>query len=220
MNYKVLLTTLLIPANLVATPIKTEISNKKLIRRTIMSTTTDNVSNQNCCQNQTVGEKISLKGSEMHTNGMMLKKGTEAPDFSGTTKDLQDINLSNFRGKKIVLNVFPSLDTPTCAASVRHFNKAASTLDNTIVLCISMDLPFAQNRFCTTEGLDQVIPVSVFRSENFSKNYHLQIIDGPMKGLCARAVIVIDEQGKISYTELVQEISQEPNYEAALQALK
>lgn len=220
MNYKILLITLLVPANLTAASLGTATNNKN-VNKTTMSIETASNAIKNGSQNQTpAGETVFLKGTEMHTNGLLLKVGTKAPDFSGTGGDLKDVCLQDFQGKRVVPNIFPSLDTPTCAASVRYFNKAASTLENTIVLCISMDLPFAQRRFCTTEGLDNVIPLSVFRSENFVSNYPLQIIDGPMKGLCARAVIIIDEQGKIAYTELVKEISQEPDYEAALKALK
>ena len=117
----------------------------------------------------------------------MVKTGRKAPDFHLTQSDLQDVKLSDFKGKKVILNVFPSLDTPTCAVSVREFNEKASGLENTVVLCISMDLPFAQSRFCTTEGLTRVIPLSAFRSQDFTQNYGLQIADGPMKGLLARA---------------------------------
>lgn len=166
------------------------------------------------------GETVNIKGTEAHTEGQMVKVGETAPDFTGVQKDLSEMKLSDFKGKRVVLNVFPSLDTPTCAASVRHFNADASALENTVVLCISMDLPFAQSRFCTTEGLENVIPVSLFRNEEFAKGYGLRLADGPLKGLMSRAVIIVDEDGKVVYTELVKNVSEEPNYEAALKVLK
>ena len=138
-------------------------------------------------QTKNKGESIIYKGNTLHTTGKMVKTGRKAPDFHLTQSDLQDVKLSDFKGKKVILNVFPSLDTPTCAVSVREFNEKASGLENTVVLCISMDLPFAQSRFCTTEGLTRVIPLSAFRSQDFTQNYGLQIADGPMKGLLARA---------------------------------
>lgn len=168
-------------------------------------------------QTKNKGESIIYKGNTLHTTGKMVKTGRKAPDFHLTQSDLQDVKLSDFKGKKVILNVFPSLDTPTCAVSVREFNEKASGLENTVVLCISMDLPFAQSRFCTTEGLTRVIPLSAFRSQDFIQNYGLQIADGPMKGLLARAVIVVDEKGIVRHIQLVKEISQEPNYEAALE---
>ena len=119
-----------------------------------------------------------------------------------------------------MLNIFPSLDTATCAASVRHFNADASKMDNTVVLCISEDLPFAQGRFCTTEGLKNVVPVSLFRSPEFGKAYGTVIVDGPMRGLQSRAVVVVDEEGKVVYTQLVEKIEDEPDYKSALEALK
>lgn len=166
------------------------------------------------------GETVNVRGTEAHTEGQMVKVGLIAPDFTGVQKDLSEMKLSNFKGKKVVLNVFPSLDTPTCAASVRHFNADASALENTVVLCISMDLPFAQSRFCTTEGLENVIPVSLFRNEEFARGYGLRLADGPLKGLMSRAVIIVDEDGKVIYTELVKNVSEEPDYDAALNALK
>ncbi|WP_276788882.1 thiol peroxidase [Paraprevotella xylaniphila] len=169
-------------------------------------------------QTKNKGESIIYKRNTLHTTGKMVETGRKAPDFHLTQPDLQDVKLSDFKGKKVILNVFPSLDTPTCAVSVREFNEKASGLENTVVLCISMDLPFAQSRFCTTEGLTRVIPLSAFRSQDFTKNYGLQIADGPMKGLLARAVIVVDEKGIVRHTQLVKEISQEPDYEAALES--
>lgn len=164
-------------------------------------------------------ETVICRGQEAHTSGPMVKVGEQAPDFRATNADLQDVSLSSFKGKRIILNIFPSLDTPTCALSVRQFNARASELENTVVLCLSMDLPFAQSRFCNTEGLNNVVPLSVFRSHDFLKEYGLQLADGPLKGLMARAVIVIDETGKVRYTQLVSNISNEPDYDAALQAV-
>lgn len=164
-------------------------------------------------------EAVICRGQEAHTSGPMVKVGEQAPDFRATNAELQDVSLSSFKGKRIILNIFPSLDTPTCALSVRQFNARASELENTVVLCLSMDLPFAQSRFCSTEGLNNVVPLSVFRSHDFLKEYGLQLADGPLKGLMARAVIVIDETGKVRYTQLVSNISNEPDYDAALQAV-
>lgn len=164
-------------------------------------------------------ETVICRGQEAHTSGPMVKVGQQAPDFRATNAELQDVSLSSFKGKRIILNIFPSLDTPTCALSVRQFNARASELENTVVLCLSMDLPFAQSRFCSTEGLNNVVPLSVFRSHDFLKEYGLQLADGPLKGLMARAVIVIDETGKVRYTQLVSNISNEPDYDAALQAV-
>lgn len=163
-------------------------------------------------------ETVICRGQEAHTSGPMVKVGQQAPNFRATNADLQDVSLSSFKGKRIILNIFPSLDTPTCALSVRQFNARASELENTVVLCLSMDLPFAQSRFCSTEGLNNVVPLSVFRSHDFLKEYGLQLADGPLKGLMARAVIVIDETGKVCYTQLVSNISNEPDYDAALRA--
>lgn len=163
-------------------------------------------------------ETVICRGQEAHTSGPMVKVGQQAPDFRATNADLQDVSLSSFKGKRIILNIFPSLDTPTCALSVRQFNARASELENTVVLCLSMDLPFAQSRFCSTEGLNNVVPLSVFRSHDFLKEYGLQLADGPLKGLMARAVVVIDENGKVCYKQLVSNISNEPDYDAALRA--
>ena len=164
--------------------------------------------------------QVSLMGNAMNTIGNLPAKERIAPDFEAKKGDLTSLKLSDLRGKRVVLNIFPSLDTATCAASVRHFNADASKLDNTVVLCISEDLPFAQGRFCTTEGLKNVVPVSLFRSPEFGKAYGTQIVDGPMRGLQARAVVVVDEQGKVIYTQLVEKIENEPDYASALAALK
>lgn len=165
-------------------------------------------------------EKITFKGMAVSTNGVMPKKGAVAPDFTAVKGDLSELTLSSLRGKRVVINLFPSLDTAVCASSVRRFNKEASSLDNTVVLALSLDLPFAQGRFCTTEGLENVVPVSLFRNSEFAERYGLMMADGPLKGLMARAVIVVDENGTIIYEELVPEITQEPDYEAAIAALK
>jgi len=143
-----------------------------------------------------------------------------APDFSLTNTDLSPNGLKDFSDKTVVLNIFPSVDTPVCAASVRRFNKEASEADQTVVLCVSADLPFAHKRFCEAEGLEDVIPLSVFRSQGFGEMYGLTIADGPLAGLLARAIVIIDPSQKVVYTELVPEIAQEPNYEAALEALR
>lgn len=164
--------------------------------------------------------KTAFLGNPVALNGTMPAAGTTAPDFEGVRGDLSTIKLSDYKGKKVVLNIFPSMDTEVCAASVRRFNKEASSLNNTVVLCISKDLPFAQSRFCTTEGLENVIPVSAFRSTDFDAAYGLLIQSAPMTGLLARAVVVVDEQGTIIYEELVPEITHEPDYEKALEALK
>lgn len=160
---------------------------------------------------------ITLKGSPINTNGN-LPNGS-ALDFTLVKSDLSETNLSDYKGKKVVLNIFPSLDTAVCAASVRRFNAELNKLENTVVLCISKDLPFAHKRFCEVEGLENVIPLSEFRDNSFSSAYGVLITDGPLKGLMARSVVVINEKGQIAYSELVPEIVQEPNYEAALKAL-
>lgn len=159
---------------------------------------------------------ITLKGTPWHTNGELPKVGQKAPSFKLTKNDLTEVTLADFSGKKVVLNIFPSIDTPVCATSVRKFNERAASLKNAVVLCVSKDLPFAQKRFCGSEGIEKVISVSAFRDETFGKSYGVQITDGPLAGLFARAVVVVDETGKVAYTELVPEIAQEPNYEACL----
>lgn len=162
---------------------------------------------------------VLFGGNPVNTNGDLPKTGTKAPDFKLTTTNLSIISLADFAGTKIILNVFPSIDTPTCATSVRKFNSDASQLENTKVLCISRDLPFAQKRFCGAEGLENVINLSDFNTGSFGKDYGLEFIEGPFTGLHSRAVIVIDENGIIRYTEQVADISKEPNYEAAIAAL-
>ncbi|NNC70970.1 MAG: thiol peroxidase [Flavobacteriaceae bacterium] len=162
---------------------------------------------------------ITLKGNTIHTKGNLPPIGTQAPDFNLTKTDLSNCTLNDFKGSKVVLNIFPSIDTGTCAASVRQFNNEAAELENTKVLCISRDLPFAQARFCGAEGIENVINLSDYGTGSFGKNYGLEIIDGPLQHLHSRAVIVLDESGKIIYTEQVPEIVDEPNYKAALEAL-
>lgn len=164
--------------------------------------------------------EITLKGNKIQTLGELPKIGDQVLDFDLVKNDLSKATLQDFKGQKLVLNVFPSLDTGTCAASVRRFNQEAANLENTQVLCISRDLPFAQARFCGAEGIDNVITASDFVSGKFGKDYQLEIANGPMMGLHSRVVIIADETGKIIYTEQVPEIVDEPNYEAALQALK
>ena len=163
--------------------------------------------------------KITLKGNPINTTGELPKIGSMAPEFKLTKMDLSEATLSSFAGKKKVLNIFPSVDTGTCALSVKHFNKDAANAKNTVVINISADLPFAQKRFCGAEGLENVINLSDFKTGSFGKDYGLELIEGPFAGLHARVVIVIDENGTVRYTELVSEIANEPNYEAALASL-
>lgn len=164
--------------------------------------------------------KITLKGKPVNTSGELPAVGDAAPAFSLTQPDLSETSLEDFKGRRLVLNIFPSIDTSTCAQSVRTFNQRANDVPNAAVLCVSADLPFAQKRFCGAEGLDQVIPVSDFRNKDFGMSYGVNILDGALRGLLARAVVVLDENALVLYTELVPEIAQEPNYDAALKALK
>ncbi|MFC1745358.1 thiol peroxidase [Candidatus Riflebacteria bacterium] len=163
--------------------------------------------------------KIKLKGNDINTIGELPEYGTVAADFSLVTGELSEVSLSSYAGKKKILNIVPSLDTPVCATSARKFNESAGKIDNTVVLVISEDLPFAQKRFCETEGLQNVITLSSFRS-NFGDDYRVKIIDGPLKGLTSRAIIILDEQDMVIYSQQVPEITQEPDYDAALAALK
>ena len=162
---------------------------------------------------------ITLKGNTINTLGNLPEVGSKAPDFSLTAGNLSKVSMADYKGSKLILNIFPSLDTGTCAASVRQFNKEASNLENTKVLCISRDLPFAQGRFCGAEGLENVITLSDFATGQFGKEYNLEITDGPLANLHSRVVIVVDENGVITYSQQVPEIVDEPNYEAALKAL-
>jgi thiol peroxidase len=161
---------------------------------------------------------ITLKGNPVHTSGNLPAPGTVAADFKLVKQDLSEVSLSGFAGKKKVLNIFPSIDTGTCAMSVRTFNKEAATRANVAVLNIAMDLPFAMGRFCGAEGIKNAEALSAFRS-SFAKDYGLMITDGPLSGLCSRAVVVLDENNKVLYTEQVAEIVNEPNYAKALAAL-
>lgn len=162
---------------------------------------------------------ITLGGNPILTSGELPIKGMKAPSFILVKDDLSTVSLEDFRGSRVVLNIFPSIDTGTCATSVRTFNQEASNLKNTKVLCISRDLPFAQKRFCGAEGLDNVINLSDFKEGRFGKDYGLEIVDGPLAGLHSRVVIVLDENGTVIHAQQVQEIADEPNYESALAVL-
>ncbi|MBF0621283.1 MAG: thiol peroxidase [Magnetococcales bacterium] len=164
--------------------------------------------------------QITLKGNAINTCGTLPAVGSAAADFSLTNTDLADVSLASFSGKRIVLNIFPSVDTPVCAASVRRFNEALSSLENTVVLCVSLDLPFAHKRFCGAEGLEDVMSVSEMRARGFGEDYGVRIVDGPLAGLLSRAVVIVDENGKVAYTQQVPEIVEEPDYDAAMAALK
>lgn len=164
--------------------------------------------------------KTALKGNPVTTSGELPKKGDKAPLFRLVKSDLGEAGNDDFRGKRLVLNIFPSLDTGVCATSVRKFNEKAAGLSNTVVLAISKDLPFAMGRFCTTEGINNVVTLSGFRDSKFGKAYGVDLVDGPLAGLYARSVVVTDETGKVVYTQLVPEITQEPDYDKALAALK
>ncbi|AHF11976.1 lipid hydroperoxide peroxidase [Barnesiella viscericola DSM 18177] len=165
-------------------------------------------------------ETTAFKGTPVHTCGHLPHTGSQAPRFTLTRGDLTELRSEELKGRRIVLNIFPSLDTAVCATSVRKFNQLAASLDNTTVVAVSKDLPFAQSRFCTTEGIENLIAASAFRSPEFAREYGVEMVNGPLAGLLARAVVIIDGTGRIIYTELVPEITHEPNYEAALKALK
>ena len=159
---------------------------------------------------------ITLKGNAITTVGELPAVGSKTPDFKLTRTDLSDCTMNDFRGKTIVLNIFPSIDTAVCAASVRKFNEVAGSKPETVVLCVSADLPFAHNRFCEADGLKNVVPCSVFRAAAFGRDYGVTITSGPITGLLCRAVVIIDPKGIVKYTELVPEITQEPDYQKAL----
>ena len=163
---------------------------------------------------------ITFKGNTIKTVGDLPKVGHQAPDFTLTNDSLQDVSLKDFSGKRLVLNIFPSIDTGICAMSARHFNGEASSLENTVVMNVSKDLPFAQKRFCGAEGLENVQNASGFKNHGFSANYSVIMEEGPLAGLFSRAVVVIDEAGKVIYTEQVPEIVQQPDYDSALASLK
>lgn len=164
--------------------------------------------------------KITLGGNPIHTAGELPAVGSKAPDFKLVQTDLSEVSLGDFKGMRLVLNIFPSIDTGVCATSVRTFNQKAGELTNTKVLCISKDLPFAQKRFCGAEGIENVVNLSDFKEGAFGKDYGLTITDGPLAGLHSRAIVVVDENGVITHTEQVPEIAQEPNYESALASLQ
>lgn len=162
---------------------------------------------------------ITLKGNPIQTVGNLPKVGEKAPNFTLAAVDLSRKSLSDFAGKNTILNIFPSVDTGTCATSVRNFNKEAANLENTVVLCISRDLPFAQARFCGAEGIENVVMLSDFATGEFGKNYGLEVANSPIAGLHSRCIVVIDTEGNVTYTEQVAEVVDEPNYESALKAL-
>jgi thiol peroxidase len=164
--------------------------------------------------------QVTLGGNPIGLAGTFPQPGDTAPDFSLATKDLKDVGLGEYDGKRKVLNIVPSLDTPVCAKSTREFNQKAGSMTDAVVLVVSADLPFAMNRFCSTEGLENVITLSTFRGRDFHAKYGVDITDGALRGLTARAVVVLDENNRVLYSQLVPEIKQEPNYEAALAALR
>jgi thiol peroxidase len=164
--------------------------------------------------------KITLKGNRIKTIGKLPKVGKKAPGFKLVKTDLSRVKLKDFKGKKVLLNIAPSIDTGICAASLRRFNQEAANLENTVVLTITKDLPFAHSRFCAAEGIEDVITLSDFISGKFGRKYGVTMKTGPMKGLLSRAVVIVDEEGVVTYTQQVPEIAQEPDYEEALEALK
>ncbi len=163
--------------------------------------------------------KITLRGNAIHTSGELPKVGGKAPDFKLVSKDLKDLSLADFKGKKKILNIFPSIDTPVCAMSTKKFNDYAKQHADTVMLMVSADLPFAQGRFCGNEHLENVVTLSMMRGREFGDAYGVWLKDGPLAGVTARAVVVLDANDKVLHTEMVPEIAQEPNYEAALKAL-
>jgi len=164
--------------------------------------------------------QFKLKGNDFNTTGELPAVGVPAPAFAVAGTDLAPVSLADHAGKRVVLNIFPSIDTDVCAASVRRFNAEASGLDNTVVVCVSMDLPFALKRFCGAEGLDDVVTTSDFRDGAFGRDYGVRIADGPLAGLLARSIVVVDREGKVLYSAFAPETTEEPDYEAALAALK
>ncbi|MBD3618074.1 MAG: thiol peroxidase [Chromatiales bacterium] len=163
--------------------------------------------------------KITLQGNEIHTNGELPAVGSQAPAFTLVNTDLQDVTLDTWKGKKKLLNIVPSLDTPVCATSTKKFNDFAKDRDDVVMLVIAADLPFAMGRFCGAENVDKVVPLSIMRDRHFAKDYGVLITDGPLAGITARAVVVVDENDKVVYTQLVPEIAEEPDYDKALAAL-
>lgn len=165
-------------------------------------------------------ETIYFNGTPCHTYGTLPKVGEKAPCFTLVSPGLKELSCADYKGKRVVLNIFPSIDTGVCATSVRKFNQLASKMDNTDVLCVSMDLPFAAGRFCAAEGIENVTPASAFRSPMFAEKFGVQIVDGPLAGLLARSVIILDEDRNVIYAQLVDDIVHEPDYEAALRVLE
>jgi thiol peroxidase len=196
-----------------------KVAKKKAVKKTAKKATKKSAKKVVKKTASTGGSKVTLGGNPVSTSGKLPKKGAAAPSFTLTTGALQEISNKDLRGKRVILNIFPSIDTPTCATSTRTFNSLASSLNNTEVYCVSADLPFAQGRFCGTEGLANVKTASSFRS-NFGKAFGVNLTDGVLKGILARAVVVLDEKGKVLHSELVSEIANEPNYEAAINSLK
>ena len=164
--------------------------------------------------------KITLKGNEVNTNSDIVSQGSDAPDFILVNSDLKDVNLSSFDGKNKILSIVPSLDTPVCQKSTLVFNEKVAGLEDTVMLIVSSDLPFAMKRFCTNESLDNVMPVSMMRSRNFAKDYGVLLVDGPLSGITTRAIVTISKDNKVLHSELVTEIADEPNYQAALDSIK
>jgi len=164
--------------------------------------------------------KITLKGNEVNTNSDIVSQGLDAPDFILVNSDLQDVNLSSFDGKNKILSIVPSLDTPVCQKSTLVFNEKVAGLEDTVMLIVSSDLPFAMKRFCASESLDNVMPVSMMRSRNFAKDYGVLLVDGPLSGITTRAIVTISKDNKVLHSELVTEIADEPNYQAALDSIK
>lgn len=162
---------------------------------------------------------VTLRGNPVKTSGELPAKGSKAPDFALVNPDLKDVSLADFAGKKKILNIYPSVDTPVCATSTRKFNEKASGLKDAVVICVSEDLPFAFKRFCAAEGLANVQTLSTMRHRDFAKKYGVEMTSGPLAGICARAIVVLDKDDKVVHTELVPEIAQEPNYDAALKAV-
>jgi thiol peroxidase len=164
--------------------------------------------------------KITLKGNEVNTNSDIVSQGSDAPDFILVDSDLQDVNLASFDGKNKILSIVPSLDTPVCQKSTLVFNEKVAELEDTVMLIVSSDLPFAMKRFCASESLDNVMPVSMMRSRNFAKDYGVLLVDGPLSGITTRAIVTISKDNKVLHSELVTEIADEPNYQAALDSIK
>jgi len=164
--------------------------------------------------------KVTLKGNEVNTNSNIVEVGSSAPNFVLVDSELNDVNLDNFSGKNKILSIVPSLDTPVCQKSTKIFNEKVNDLDDTVMLIVSSDLPFAMKRFCASESLENVIPVSMMRSRNFAKDYGVLLIDGPLSGITTRAIVTISKDNKILHSELVSEIADEPNYQAALDSIK